>query len=323
MKLLRAPAYAWRRGREFTYYLRGRRILSRYSAHYRRAQRVFRANADGNVPGVIDEVGVEVIRPGVPGARIALPAAFPVMVERVARQVGEAMAVAANCRFVPALHSQPVPERTDAVPEVIDGRVLTIQLRDPLAIEGLQGLCEPLMDELERTLYGCFVIADKVYVYRSPVSRQPRSASWTWHFDNHPREVLKVLVYLTDVDEGRAPFEYLAAPRTGAAVPGGPLTPLFGDGRVAPDEIDRLQGDGCQAIRVTGPRGTVIVFDNNVIHRATPAASGPRDVLVLQVRPSTMKLTPRIDPRWTGSFTHWDINRDPADLAAHRNPNRH
>lgn len=233
------------------------------------------------------------------------------------------MTLTANCRFVPAIRTAPPPDRTSDLAELHEGRILTIQLRDPLKLEALQDLCNPLLEQLEQQLFGCFTIVDKAYVYRTPVSSVTPSASWTWHFDNHPREVVKVLIYLTDVGSEQAPFEYFARADGQRAVPGAPVTPLFGDGRVPAREIAELVAAGCEARRVTGPQGTAIVFDNNVIHRATRATSGHRDVLVLQVRPSSSPQSRRLDERWTGSFAHWDINRDPADYSARRNPSRH
>ena len=189
---------------------------------------------------------------------------------------------------------------------------------DPFIIEGLHDLCEPLLQQLERTVYGSYAIVDKLYVYRSPVSRQVPSASWLWHFDNHPREVLKVMVYLTDVDEGTAPFEYLREQLSGRPLPGSPLVPRFGHSRVADDEIERCVASGWERRVVTGPRGTILVFDDNIVHRATLARRAHRDVIVFQVRPADFKATPHIDPRWTGTFLHYNVNSDPCDLAPRR-----
>ena len=39
--------------------------------------------------------------------------------------------------------------------------------------------------------------------------------SWTWHYDNHPVEILKVMIYLTDDALGiKRSFEYLRSSRT-------------------------------------------------------------------------------------------------------------
>jgi len=206
------------------------------------------------------------------------------------------------------------PDPAADVAEVVRGDVITIQLPDPFAIDGLHQLCEPLLEQLEQRVYRSYTIADKVYVDRSPITRQLPSASWLWHFDNHPREMLKVMVCLTDVTSGTAPFDYLRDRGSGAPLYGSPLAPLHGLARVPIDEIDRRLADRWVRHEVTGPRGTIVVFDDNVVHRATLARTGHRDVVVFQVRPVTFRAVPHIDARWTGSFGHAAIGRDPSAL---------
>lgn len=314
---VRAVRYAWRRGHDVKHALRGKYILHRYTSHYRQARRAYASdgrNADGAL-GPLYDIGVRVIPPRAPDNPIALPLAYDALVSRVARSAAEALERSTSCHFFPRLPEGPIPARTSEIAAVVSGEVITIQLLEPFAIEGLHELCEPLLRELERTVYGSYTIADKVYIYRNPVSHQIPRTSWRWHFDNHPREILKVMVYLTDVSEDTAPFQYLREPTSGRPLPGTPLLPLFGDSRVPTDEIDRRLAGGWTCHSVTGPRGTIVVFDDNVVHRATLGKTGHRDVVVFQVRPAPFRATRHIDARWTGSFNHCGFNRDPWTLA--------
>lgn len=303
---------------DLRHFLRGRRILFDYSRHYRRARAAYRALHDrAETVCDIGQIGVRVISPAAPGSFI-LPPDYQTLVSRVAEQAEVLLGQTDKCAFFPPADGGALPARTHDVREVRDGKVMAIQLLDPLSVPGIAQLSEPLVREFERRIYGSFVIVDKVYVYRSPVCRAAPAKSWLWHFDNHPREMLKVMVYLTDVDAGTAPFEYLED-ASGRAVYGAPLAPAFGNSRVAESTVREHLDRGCACRRVTGPRGTIILFDDNVIHRATLAAAAHRDVLVLQVRPAAFAADPHIDPRWTGSFRHRAFNRDPADLAPHPN----
>jgi hypothetical protein len=315
---VRAARYAWRRGRETGFALRGKYILHRYTAHYRRAQRAYRdagrQEADPRVSPY--DVGVRVIDPRADDALITLPPAYAGIVERVAGRVAAAFERSANCRFFPRLPAGEVPERTTDIPALANGEVITLQLRDPFVIDGLNELCEPILRELERTIYGSFIIVDKVYIYRNPVSQQKARASWRWHFDNHPREMLKVMIYLTDVAGDTAPFQYLRERSSGAPLEGTPLRPLFGDSRVPIEEVDRCLAGNWTCHSVTGARGTIVVFDDNIVHRATLAKAAHRDVVVFQIRPATFQPAKHIDAQWTGSFGHWDFNGDPWLLAA-------
>lgn len=308
----RALAYANRRRHEAGPLLRGKLILRRYTAHYRRAAGQYPASASAAPMRSVYDVGVLAIRPG--DDTFQLPADFGARAAAVARDAAAALDCSANCDFFPAVPAGSLSERSSDVPAVANGDVISIKLRDPFRIAGLSDLCGPLVAELEKTIYRSHLIVDKVYVYRSPVSRQTPKASWLWHFDNHPREMLKVMVYLTDVGEETAPFEYLrdahGRPKLGA-----PLAPLHGDSRVPAAEIERHLASGWQREVVTGPAGTVLVFDDNVVHRGTLARTAHRDVVVFQVRPADFEALPHIDPRWTGSFGHLDFNRDPRQMA--------
>lgn len=315
----RAAAYANRRRREFGPRLRAALILHRYSAHYRHAARVYRRETGATgAPrwGRVSDVGVRVVTTSTPDLGLTLPPGFASMVQTVARGAAAALDRTADCDFFPPLPPGPLPERTPDIPALAAGQVITVKLRDPLALDGVRELGEPLLEQLERNVFGAYLVADKVYVYRSPISRQAPDKSWLWHFDNHPRELLKVMVYLTDVGEDTAPFEYLRERASGRAVAGRPLTPLLGDSRVPASQIARQLAAGCESRLVTGPAGTVLVFDDNVVHRATLARAAHRDVIVFQIRPVPFKASPRIDPRWTGSFGHRDFNPNPWQVAS-------
>lgn len=305
----RAVAYAGRRSRETALLWRGKRILQRYTAHYRQARRLY-APATSPTVSVYD-VGVRVAEPGEHGF-LRVTAGFTDQVRDVARSISAALDRTDCCDLFPDVPPETLTPRTADVPAVADGQVITIKLRDPFAIDGIASLAAPLLCELEQRVYGCHLIVDKVYVYRSPVSRQVPKASWLWHFDNHPREMLKVMIYLTDVDEESAPFEYLrdadGRPRFGA-----PLAPLYGDSRVPAAEVERCLENGWHSHKVTGPAGTVLVFDDNVVHRGTLARSRHRDVIVYQVRPAHFNASPMVDAKWTGTFGHVDFNSDPTE----------
>lgn len=297
--------------------MRGKSILYNYSRHYQHSRRAYRAVRHDTPQPIctVNDVGVRVIRPG-DAAPLLLPPEYGDLVTAVGRAAAAALDRTENCQLIPAPRTPALPALTADVPEVGDGKVITIKLLDPFTIPHVQDVCEPLLRQLEEKIYRSFAIVDKVYVYRSPVCRGAPIASWLWHFDNHPRELLKVMIYLTEVTDDSAPFEYLRD-QGGRPVYGGPLAPTFGNSRVPEATVQRHLNLGGSIERVTGPRGTLIVFDDNVIHRATLARASPRDVLVFQVRPAAFAPRSHIDPRWTGSFPHRAFNTDPADLTPH------
>ena len=303
--------FVWHTFQTGFYYARGKKILWDYSRHHRRASRNCKGElpTNGRVVKSVRDVGVRVIAFGNKDNVIDLPNEYLQLVDRIAENVQPRLSRSADCSFFPDLPQGPVPNRTEDIPAVKNGDVIMIRLKNPLEVDGLEDLCAPIMREIERKIYGAHVLVEKVYLYRNPVSRQTRRVSWLWHFDNHPYEVLKVMIYLTDVDSRNAPFEYLGKARK--AVPGSPIAPLYGHSRISDQKIARYFARGFESHEVTGPKGTMILFDNDVIHRGNLALQTHRDVLIFQIRPIAERLVPYIDKRWTGSFQHADFSPDP------------
>lgn len=296
-------------------YLRGKHILRQYTNHYHKAQTAFggKANKAETVIATLDEVGVRATFFGEESQFIKLPNNYLELISRVSECAKPRFSLSKECSFLPRLPTASLPARTEDIPAIQAAQVITVRLKDPFNIDGIEDLCSPIMKELERKVYGSYAIVDKIYCYRSLISRQTRSVSWLWHYDNHPREILKIMIYLSDVDTQNAPFEYLRHAKSLKPVYGSPLAPLCGDSRINEERMQRYLTRGFESHQVTGPSGTLILFDNNVIHRGNLACKTHRDVLVLQVRPTTVKTDRYIDPRWTGSFQHGDFNPNPAD----------
>lgn len=306
----------WRVFQTLFYYLRGKKILLDYTRHYHKAQRAFRDSGEVAQPAVssVRDVGVRVVSFGATDNIIDLPDDYLGLVDRVSESAKAGFAQSKECSFFPGLAEALLPERTEDIPEIGNGEVIIIQLNNPFDIDGLEDLCRPIMRELERKIYGAYLTVEKVYLYRSPLSSQTPRVSWLWHFDNHPYEVLKVMIYLTDVDDQSAPFEYLRNAEVAEPVAGSPIAPLYGHSRIPRKKLTRYLEKGFVRRKVIGQKGTMILFDNDVIHRGNLASQTCRDVLIFQVRPIAAKLSPYVDPRWTGSFQHADFNLDPEDV---------
>lgn len=302
-------------------YYRGLRSARKFARHYAIARDRYRTDGmpfDPALPSVYD-VGAHSIYPHKHGNPFSLDSTASEYVDRVRHAVHERFLIPANCYFFPRLTSDPRPElHTDALPEVQNGDIITAQLRDYEGIDGLSELCNSILSALERQVYGCYLIADKIYIYRNLVSRQQEQISWLWHYDNHPDEVVKVMIYLTDVDETTGPFEYLASSSTGRPLKMAPIPGLgrpFLDTRISPQQIARYTAQGFTPFKLTGPKGTTCLFSENIIHKANIAKTRHRDVLIIQIRPVTFRPSSYVSHQWTGSFQHLDVPPDPAYLS--------
>ena len=315
LKSLLRPTYHW--VKSVGLYPYSRRVVSNYAKHYQESRRLFEAERDGRSgPPPLSELRARVLRPNGRDGLIGLPPNYTDLVGRIAKDVAAKFQVARNCRFFPQLFPKiepsNLPERTDEIPAVRNGEAITAQLKTWLEIDRLDELCAALLPSLEEKVFGSHLLLEKIYIYRSLMSRLEGQVSWTWHYDNHPKEIRKLMIYLTDVDEDSGPLTYLRSTRTGE--PRWMVArPLLGYSRVSEKMIRSFLDSGDEPTPVTGPAGTLILFEENIVHRAIVAKKRVRDVLVLQIRPCTTRPERVIDPRSTGSFEHRDFNPNPWD----------
>tara|TARA_Y100000310_G_scaffold344998_1_gene461052 strand:+ start:2158 stop:2979 length:822 start_codon:yes stop_codon:yes gene_type:complete len=197
-----------------------------------------------------------------------------------------------------------------------------IPMGNPLKIKQLEKLCQCLIPQLETIFFGSYIHVSHTYIYRSQVTKNPPVASWLWHYDNYPVEIHKILIYLTDVEDAHSgPFEYIVSYKKGVAIinpsrtgPKNWKKPALKGSRIPGKVIQQYMSKGYKSEKVLGKAGTTLIFDNNCIHRANVALKKHRDVLVFQIKPSTKKLIPHLNPKWNGSFQHKGISASPGLL---------
>jgi hypothetical protein len=100
-----------------------------------------------------------------------------------------------------------------------------------------------------------------------------RIKSQRWHRDPEEEHVVKVFLYLVDVDEETGPFEYVKGSPTGMRH--GDIRP-WRDGDLHPpdEEIAALPAD--DRVAMTGPAGTMFFCDTGGFHRGGFARAKPR-----------------------------------------------
>lgn len=238
--------------------------------------------------------------PSLPGSWLNLPAQWPLLVARLARAASSALNDNSQLYIPPGTDSATDPAR---------------RLADPSGLDGLSDIVETLASQLEQTLFRCPVAVDKVHVYRQMPSTLDRfdAGSWIWHADGHPAEFVKVLVYLSDVDENDSVFQLLWSERRNRAlrVAAAPMSSdnwQSGEARSGANFDDAFVESwvdkGYRSRSITGPAGTTVLFATNCIHRGTLARTQPRDTLILRLRPAESVQMPRLQTKATvGQYT--------------------
>ena len=169
-------------------------------------------------------------------------------------------------------------------------------------------ICNSHVPYLEKNKYGCPLYVDKIYIYRT--CQCERSSSYLWHYDNNPKEMVKNIIYLNDVDNNNSPFEYLVTPDGEGILaeptrfgPGpGEWMPAPNNSRIPESTIEQAYKQGYSSKKVTGEMGTTYAFSNDAIHRANPVVSGYRDVINIRVKPTMKKVENYMSKKHTTSF---------------------
>tara|TARA_R110000796_G_scaffold185672_1_gene302524 strand:+ start:1640 stop:2545 length:906 start_codon:yes stop_codon:yes gene_type:complete len=205
-----------------------------------------------------------------------------------------------------------------------------------------------LVPYLEKNIFGCYVQCQNIKIYKTiPGSKE--LSSWLWHMDNNPKEQIKVMIYLNDVDDN-GPFKYLSKDNEGVKLettkqdcnkwfPNQLIKQMyfkkFGikwvstGSRIPADKISEFkEKHNCKEKEVKGPSGTSILFDNNIIHKGTIpfAKESPtknfRYAMTLTFQPINRKLSPILSRENTGNgWNHITYLMDP-ELLPTPNENR-
>ena len=146
--------------------------------------------------------------------------------------------------------------------------------------------------------------------------------SWNYHCDYDPPFKIKIFIYLSDVDENKAPFEIIFHPEKKIY----PKMIPFGDKlwewglinvnfdqnidkpyftninnlqnvliinpntRVPKDIIQKLEKEGFIKKKIIGKKGTMFACQAGLVHKANVGIDSYRDILVLECVPSTYKI---------------------------------
>lgn len=144
-------------------------------------------------------------------------------------------------------------------------------LANPITFEW--GLNERLLDIVENYLEQPAAYDGLNLFYTKADGRQV--AARKWHRDLEDRRVLKVAIYVNDVDDDGGPFEILNRSVPGLEADAAPHYPVF-----TLAQLERRIGaplDPASVTTCTGPAGTVVFAETGLFyHRGKPATSRDR-----------------------------------------------
>ncbi len=139
------------------------------------------------------------------------------------------------------------------------------------------GLAPALLDTVNSYLglWSKLNYVDAWYTIPSPVERQA-VASQRWHRDPEDQRLVKVFLYLSDVDAGAGPLEYVRGSHGPGPYAGHWPNPDPGTASYPPDGEVEARIPAADRITGTGPAGTLIFCDTYGLHRGGLATESPR-----------------------------------------------
>jgi Phytanoyl-CoA dioxygenase (PhyH) len=151
---------------------------------------------------------------------------------------------------------------------------------DPSRVFTCFALQDPIRQVVNR-YFGMYAKLTHTNVWHTVVTSQPPSQSQLWHRDPEDRHILKMFLYLSDVDEGAGPFTYAV---------GSHKDPY----RIAPHKY--LDGETPRStdsemaklvppqgwVSVTAPKGTLVFADTRGYHKGGLARRSERIAFVAE-----------------------------------------
>ena len=203
-----------------------------------------------------------------------------------------------------------------------NGNDLAIQVKNIYDLPEINEITNHILPQIEQSVFNSHILLSGIHAYRNVKTEVDRKSSWLWHYDNNPKEAVKILIYLTDVEEDTGPFEMLKHDELGT--PKVPTSrtgyqhwspPVLPESRVPAYIMEEHEQMGYKKHKITGPKGTLLFFDNNIIHRANIPDRLHRDVIILNIRPTLEKFRPYMSKETTGTWGHKSPIMDPAQVA--------
>jgi hypothetical protein len=173
---------------------------------------------------------------------------------------------------------------------MVDGYAQLPRIHNPKVVPHLFEVLRQHSAAIE-TCLGSHFRVNWFEVQKISPGRQPPGSSFGYHSDDTPVPVLKLFIYLTDTLESSGAFRAFSYAHTDRLLRMGMLESVHPGRRrsnaqaLVPREMEEF------LTVVEGAKGTVFLFDNNLIHKGTLPLKGVRTHVSMEIMPSSRPLT--------------------------------
>lgn len=149
-------------------------------------------------------------------------------------------------------------------------------------------LVSPIIESYFRSYFQPYWIA----TYRTQPGSVSAGGSFDWHMDNNPKEYMKIFFYLNNVEKSNGAFRAVKRKSSRKLIIRGFRSNSESLRIKNGSMVDRFINQNPKELKVLeGPQGTVIFFDNNLVHKGTLPEKGTRTVISIAMIPSLEKFT--------------------------------
>jgi hypothetical protein len=171
---------------------------------------------------------------------------------------------------------------------------------------------QPAIMELANAYFGMYTLLRYCNVWHTFATKAGARDSQLWHHDRDDRYILKMFVYLSDVDEGSGPFTYAPGTHLKGKVQCRPKSVVERDGgpeRATHDEMAKVFPSE-RWVKATGPIGSIVFADTRGYHCGGLARD--HDRLMFIVMFSSLATAPRNDSIRPTSSTTYPLSEEQA-----------
>jgi hypothetical protein len=173
---------------------------------------------------------------------------------------------------------------------LVDGYAQLPRRYNPLLVSELFRILREKRGAIE-AYYRSYFRVNWFEVQKIAPGLQPPSSSFGYHLDDTPVPVIKLFIYLTDTSEATGAFRAFDYEHTDDLLRRGMLESVFpGERRAKAQSLVTPEYETVLRV-VEGQKGTVFLFDNNLIHKGTLPRQGFRVHVSMEIMPSPTPLT--------------------------------
>jgi len=124
----------------------------------------------------------------------------------------------------------------------------------------------------------------------TPVKNHDDDESLLWHYDDNPTGILKIFIYCSNQDKDTGAFTFIELEKSEKIKCEGFFTYTTED-RIKNQNIFFKNIDNTDINIAAGDEGSILVFQNNIVHKGNLPLRDKRNLIVLEVMPSLSKMS--------------------------------